>query len=279
MYKKILFVLFVSSLASVANSQFVKPEDLSGYSNNSMKSSGKLNDQYSDSLPYDSLARGTNTSFLKLGYQIGFGTYSMNNLKDINDQVSESLPFDSKIVDNFPGYLYFRPSVALEFAKYSIGLICSFQSTGSRISSKDFSGEYRFDTKVKSTSPGIYGDIKLLSQKKSRLCVYSIAGLIFSKLNIHETLSLKSSHDENQNIDFKAQNYFLEPGIDYSYSIGSLSVGLNVACFITIGSQAFYSGDNKKNSLQISKNNQDVKPDWNGIRSGFSILYTFRSKQ
>lgn len=276
MYKNLLFALFVFSLATVANSQ---PEDLSGYRNNSIESSGKFNDQNSVNLPYDSLPGGTNTSNLKLGYQIGFGTYSMNNLKDINDQVSESLPFDSKIVDNFPGYLYFRPSVTLEFAKYSIGLICSFQSTGSRISSKDFSGEYRFDTKVKATSPGIYGDIKLLSQKKSRLCVYSIAGLIFSKLNIHETLTLKSSHGENQSIDFKAQNYFLEPGIDYSYSIGSLSVGLNVGYFITIGSQGFYSGDNKKNSLQNSKNNQDVTPDWNGIRSGFSILYTFRSKQ
>ena len=109
--------------------------------------------------------------------------------------------------------------------------------------------------------------------------LFNIAGLIFSKLNIHETLTLKSSHGENQSIDFKAQNYFLEPGIDYSYSIGSLSVGLNVGYFITIGSQGFYSGDNKKNSLQNSKNNQDVTPDWNGIRSGFSILYTFRSKQ
>ena len=148
-----------------------------------------------------------------------------------------------------------------------------------RVSAKDFSGEYRFDTKVKSTAPGIYGDIKILSQKKSRLRIYSIAGLLFSKLNTHEFLTLKSGQGKNQSIDFKAQNYFLEPGVDYSYSIGSFSVGLNAGYFITIGSQAFYSGDNKKNTLHDSKNQQDVRPDWNGIRAGFSILYTIRSKQ
>ncbi len=268
MDKNILFVLFLFSLASVANSQFVKPGD-----------QFEINDQISESLPDSSLDTRTNTLHLKLGYQIGFGTYSMNSLKNLNDQVSESLPFDSKVVDNFPGYLYFRPSVVLELAKYSIGLICSFQSTGSRVSAKDFSGEYRFDTKVKSIAPGIYTDTKIFSQKKGRLCIYSIAGLLFSKLNTHEFLTLKSSQLENQSIDFKAQNYFWEPGVDYSFSIGSFSVGLNAGYFITIGNQAFYHGGSKKNTLYDYKKQQDVRPDWNGTRAGFSILYTIRSKQ
>jgi hypothetical protein len=252
MYKKILFALFVLSLSTVANSEFVLP---------------------------DSLTREINKLHLNLGYQIGFGTYSMNSLKNINDQISESLPFDSKVIDNFPRYLYFRPSVCLESAKHTIGFIWTFQSTGSRISAKDFSGEYRFDTKVRSTAPGIYGDIKIFSHKKSRLCIYSIVGLVFSKLNTHEFVTLKSGQGENQSIDFKALNYFLEPGVVYSYSIGSFSVGLNAGYFITFGSQAFYRDDNKKNTLYDSKNQQDVRPDWNGIRAGFSILYSFRSKQ
>jgi hypothetical protein len=238
MYKKILIVLIVFSLVQVANSQYVK-----------------------------------------FGYQIGLGTYSMKTLKNINDQISESLPFDSKVVANFPGYLYFRPYVSLELAGYSIGLIYTFQSTGSRISAKDFSGEYHFDTKVRSSAPGIYGDVKILYKKKSRLCIYSIAGLIFSKLKTHEFLTLQSSQVQNQNIDFKAQNFFLEPGLSYYYSIGSFSLGLNAGYFISIGSQAFYSGNSNKNTLHDYKNQQDVIPDWNGIRAGFSILYTIRSKQ
>jgi hypothetical protein len=226
-----------------------------------------------------SLVQVANSQHVKFGYQIGLGTYSMNTLKNINDQISESLPFDSKVVDNFPGYLYFRPSVSLELAGYSIGLICTFQSTGSRVSAKDFSGEYRFDTKVRSTAPGIYGEIKILSRKKSRLCVYSLAGLLFTKLKTQEYLTLQSSQVQNQNIDFKAQNFFFEPGLSYYYSIRSFSVGLNAGYFITIGSQAFYSGNSKKNALHDYKNQQDVKPDWNGIRAGFSILYTIGSKQ
>jgi hypothetical protein len=238
MYKKILIVLIILSFFHVANSQHVK-----------------------------------------FGYQVGLGTYSMNTLKNINDQISESLPFDSKIVDNFPGYLYFRPSVSLELAGYSIGLIYTYQSTGSRISAKDFSGEYRFETRVHSSAPGIYGDIKILTQKKNRLCIYSMAGLLFSKLKTHEFLTLQRSQVENQNIDFKAQNYFLEPGLNYNYSIGSFSLGLNAGYFITIGKKAFHSGTSNKNTLHDYKNQQDVKPDWNGIRAGFSILYYLGSKQ
>lgn len=238
MYKRILIVLLLFSLVQVANSQHVK-----------------------------------------FGYQIGLGTYSMNTLKNINDQVSESLPFDTKVVDNFPGYLYFRPSVSLVFAGYSIGLIYTFQSTGSRISAKDFSGEYSFDTKVHSSAPGIYGDLKIFSQKKNTLCIYSAAGILFSKLNTHESLTLQSSQVQNQIIDFKAQNFFMEPGLNYYYSIGSFCLGLNAGYFITIGSQAFYYGDVNKTKLHDYKNQQDVKPDWNGIRAGFSILYTIGSKQ
>jgi hypothetical protein len=226
-----------------------------------------------------SLVQVANSQHVKFGYQIGLGKYSMKTLKNINDQISESLPFDSKVVDNFPEYVYFRPSVSLELAWYSIGLICTFQSTGSRISAKDFSGEYRFDTMVRSIAPGIYGDIKILSQNKSRLCIYSMAGLLFSKLKTHEFLTLHSTQVENQNYYFKAQNYFLEPGLGYNYSIGSFSLGLNASYFITIGSQAFYRGDRNKIKLHDYKNQQDVKPDWNGIRAGFSIFYTIRSKQ
>lgn len=226
-----------------------------------------------------SLDQVANSQHVKFGYQVGLGTYSMKILKNINDQISGSLPFDSKVVDNFPEYLYFRPSVSLELAGYSIGLIYTFQSTGSRVSAKDFSGEYRFDTKVHSSAPGIYGDIKILTQKKSRLCIYSMAGLLFSKLKTHEFLTLQRSQVESQNIDFKAQNYFLEPGLSYYYFIGSFSLGLNAGYFVTIGSQAFYSGDSNKIRLHDYKNQQDVKPDWNGIRAGFSILYTIGSKQ
>jgi hypothetical protein len=279
MFKKIIFVFFVFSLAAVANSQPVKPGDQFGTGTNFMKSLEKINNEVSESQPHDSFEKGTNKLHLKLGYQIGYGTYSMESLKNINSQISESLPFDTKIVDNFPGYLYFRPSISLQSPSYGIGLIFTFQSTGSRISAKDYSGEYFCDTKLHSTAPGIYGDINILSQKKSRICFYSMTGLLFSKLKIHEFLSLQNSQVSDQNIDYKAQNYFLEPGLCYSYFLGSFSLGLNAGYFITIGSQAFYSGDNKENTLYDYKKQQDAKPDWNGIRAGFSILFTFKSKQ
>ena len=216
---------------------------------------------------------------ITFGYQIGYGTYSMKPLENLNYDISKNLQFDAKVVDNFPGYLYFRPSVSLELPRYSIGLIYTFQSTGSRVSARDFSGEYRFDTKVRSIAPGIYSDITIMSMKKCRLCFSSIVGLLYSKLNIQESLIIQSIKSEDQKMDFKSQNYFIEPGFVFYYSLGSFDIGLNADYSITIGKQAFYSGESKKNTLHNNYNQQDIKPDWNGIRAGFSLLYTIGSKQ
>jgi hypothetical protein len=223
-----------------------------------------------------SIVNVANSQYIKFGYQVGFGKYSMKSLKNINDQILESLAFDAKIVDNFPGYLYFRPSLTLQSDIYSVGLILTTQSTGSRISAKDFSGEYRFDTKVSAITPGIYGDYKLFSHKKSSICLSTLVGLSLSKLKTHEILALSGLKSVNQNILFKAQNFFFEPGINYGYSFGSFCIGLNAGYFITLGSKAF---QNNNKNLHDYKNQKDVKPDWNGFRAGCSFSYTIRSKE
>ena len=122
---------------------------------------------------------------LDAGFQLGTGFYSMSGLKSINNEVVRSLQFDSEIVSDFPPYFAYRPFILFNFGSYKFGIRYTFNSTGSRVSSKDYSGEYRFDMKIRSPSflstcikQGKYWDMfSLLIFKKS----YSIP--IFSKVS------------------------------------------------------------------------------------------------
>ena len=216
----------------------------------------------------------------KVRMQTGIGTYSMKGLKNINDYIINGLPFDTKQVSNFPAYWFYSPSILLSKNNFSIGPVYSFQSTGSRISAKDYSGEYRFDMKVKSSSIGIYAQFDLWSQQKSTLSFYSTLSAIFSGLEIIEYFNVSDSTLSNSSVNLKSLNYSFEPGVNYTYSfLKQLSLGVNLGYLVPFGKQAFYMGSNKDNTLYDSKNQEPVKPEWNGIRLGITVCYTLNHKK
>jgi len=59
------------------------------------------------------------------------------------------------VVKDFPPYLYFQPELSWGNDTFSIGICDAFQSTGARISVKDYSGEYRMESRIKSHAPAI----------------------------------------------------------------------------------------------------------------------------
>jgi len=213
----------------------------------------------------------------KFGFTTGIGTYSMSDLKIINDAVIEYLPFDTKIVSDFPPYLFYQPKIILEFNTLSLGLVYTFQSTGSRISGKDYSGEYRFDMKVNSHNPGIYAELGILSKPEYKFSVYSNAGLEFSNLKINEYLNLEDSVIHNYEQSFKAMNYYVEPGIIATHTFTSkFSIGINAGYLIEFGKNGFYK-DKKENEL-LDPSGHQTKPNWNGFRFGATIYYTINKK-
>jgi hypothetical protein len=214
-----------------------------------------------------------NSQEFNFGFQTGIGTYSMKGLKNINKTVPQGLPFDTKLVSDFPAYFYYRPSIIIRFNDFGLGLVYSFQSTGSRISAKDYSGEYRFDMKIKSNTPGIYCEVKLSAENKFNFYLYSIIGPSFSNLETKEYFNVADTVLTNANYKFKAQNYYIEPGINFLFPVKAFSFGLNLGYLIQFGDQAFYTGNDKKNILFDTKNQVSVKPDWNGFRVGLSVFY------
>ncbi len=216
-----------------------------------------------------------NSQEISFAFQSGVGAYSMKGLKNINNEIPKGLPFETKLVSDFPAYLYYRPSLIVRFDNFAVGLVYSFQSTGSRISAKDYSGEYRFDMLVRSHTPGIYCEYKLSGEDSFDFNLYAIIGPSFSRLETKERFFVADTLLSNENYKFKAQNYFIEPGINILYPVNAFSFGMNLGYFIQFGDQAYYTGTDKRNVLYDPKSSAPIKPDWNGIRVGLSVAYNF----
>jgi hypothetical protein len=212
---------------------------------------------------------------VSVGFQTGTGTYSMKGLKEINEIVKQDLPFDTKIVANFPPFLNYGSVIMISTSKANYGLMYTFQSTGSRISGKDYSGEYRFDMKINSSSPAIYEEVNIGTAGIIKCYIYSATGLLFSNLQMDEYLNVFDDEVINETSKFKSLNFFLESGLKFTCPVKFLDIGINAGYLLQVGKKSFHSVDNKNNILGNPINGEPVKPGWDGFRGGLSVFYTF----
>jgi hypothetical protein len=208
----------------------------------------------------------------KIGFESGIAVYNMKDLKGLTSDVHSSLPFNAKLVSNYPSYLYYNPGIYVSWENFNIGFHTGINSTGSRISSKDYSGEYEFDTRVVSIVPSFYADYKLTSLFEY-FAVYFVvkSGAVFSTLKIEEKLDVFDETISDISIDYNAVNYFFEPGLKLEYKLNKfLSFGLNTSYLIQFGNNEFESDD-----YGILYNNAfPIKPEWNSFRVGLSLFLT-----
>jgi hypothetical protein len=217
---------------------------------------------------------------VKIGFETGIGKFSMFDLKDMNTAIPELLPFDAKTVSDFPPFLYYEPKIIVKLGIFGAGLTYSFQSTGSRVSSKDYSGEYRFDMKVKSNSPGIYFEFDLLSPGKSDLSFYTTLKRNYSRLRINEYFNVLDSVLTDDISKFSAKNYSIEPGILFNRSFGFLIIGINAGYSVSFGKKdkQYFSMIKDENIILSNPVTQvPIKPDWSGFRFGLSLFIDLNS--
>jgi hypothetical protein len=215
---------------------------------------------------------------LKIGMKTGIGTYSMSDLKKLNSEVQKLYPFDTKIVSNFPPYFYYEPELLLNSNKVSFGLVYSFQSTGSRVSAKDYSGEYRYDMKINSNSPGIYMDVEMWSKHEFSLSLYLTSKATFSKLRTSEYFMLLESLLINEISKYRAMNYNFEPGIILTRSVSHFTFGINAGYSIDFWEKSFHNTANKEIILINPESQKKVKPNWSGFRLGLSASVSLKKK-
>jgi hypothetical protein len=214
------------------------------------------------------------TQNYRIGFQTGLGSYSMTDLKSLNNYVIRSTPFNDKVIADFPNYLYYKPEVKFEFNDFRLGATTSFHSTGSRVSLKDYSGEYLFDTKIKSYGISLTGDL-IINPGKTRLVNFlltSETGLLFSFLEMEEKFNLLEQIESDDSYNYSSHNYFVQPGIALDFNLPYVGVQLNLGYLIQFGKNSFV--DSEKNYLGV--NNNPVKPNWDGFRYGLTIYYRLK---
>jgi hypothetical protein len=212
--------------------------------------------------------------FLKVSIEVGIGTYQLSGLKEINESVLSDLPINGKLVHDFPATFYYRPSISLKFKRFNFGYSHTYKSTGARISTKDYSGEYRFDMISSAHSPSLHIDYLLSQNTKIETYVRLLGGVSFSDLSVEEFFELNEEVHTNESFEFSSNNYFFEPGFYFTYPIKGLLLESHIGYHISMGDNTLTdsSGDIE---LTNPDNGNSIPPNWGGIRIGIGLAYAF----
>lgn len=215
----------------------------------------------------------------QLGFEVhtGYGTYQMHNLRKFNNYVKEELSFTSAIKPNFPGYLYYMGSVYYKGETTQFGVNLGYYSTGSRVSSSDYSGEYRFDNLINAWKPGIIMRFEVENFDDAILFASFGTGMIFSQLNFSEYFKVYEDILINYQQDFSSLNYFLEPGLHIAIPIRQLIIAIQTKYMFQLGNKNFKGSDNIE--IINPETGKSLRPDWDGLRFDISLGYAIRLKK
>jgi hypothetical protein len=192
----------------------------------------------------------------------GLGSYAMTDLRSVNEAVMPD--FDSRLVTDFPPYWFFQPRLNLIWTKFNLGFEYTIQYTGSRISAKDYSGEFTYDMLIASDNVGLFFGWELIRKNRFRLAVEAHSGMAFTKLDVDYSFQLNNTIIEEYSSRSRVTNFYLQPGLSCDYFIfPQMSLGLSAGYYFDIGNPNF------------TIFNDEVGAQWRGYRIGLTMGYIF----
>jgi len=218
--------------------------------------------------------QGRNTKF---EFQIGVGTYNMSDLKDLNEAIPATQLFNTEIVSNFPPYLYWRPSLTFYTGKMAFGFFLNLQSTGSRVSASDYSGEYCFDMRIKGYGPGLNVAYNISEFSGFQVWGNLALGFNYTSMNMKEYFEFLETTYTDEKIKLNAYNGFIEPGIRVDYKLNNIPLHLLKPCslFINLGFQFQLLGKplyyQKPENVYQDSWGYTLNPDWSGLRIALGL--------
>lgn len=212
----------------------------------------------------------------KVSVTAGAGTYRMQSMKAFIEMVNESLPFTPEVVDEFPPYFWYAADASMIKGDFTWGLTINYNSTGSRVSLKDYSGEYLSDRKLIAVSPGISAGY-LLPTFGDRMSLTPVAdlGLLISGMEVDETMVVGGEIVSDFHNNYSALNFYASPSVRFAWAISSLvSMELKTGYLLQFGGGQFKSKAHRGSGLGI----YHVTPDWTGLRCGLSVVISLPKK-
>jgi hypothetical protein len=221
-----------------------------------------------------------NSQDLAVGINLGVAKARMNDLKGLNEDILKYLPFDAKQVTAFPLALNYGFSFSSTFAKgVIIGFEYGYFSTGSRISSVDYSGNYKYDNISSYHGIGIILGGDLIKRQSISLNLLMNFGCHFSNLKMHESLKV---YEEEIESDYKfiSRSAFIKPTVQILYAFQHFKFGVYMGYNMDMNDK-FYLKYDQHRKLINPYDEATVKSDWNGIQCGihFSVSILSDRKQ
>ena len=184
----------------------------------------------------------------------GLGTYKMDNLKEINKLQAMTLPIKTVTVDNFNPGLYLGTSFNNKLSKYFLfGLNYQFNSTGSRIGQKDYSGYYAYDQIVNSHFFAIEPEVIIKKTNSIMISVSIVTGTSFTSLEIKEVISISGQKEKNSE-SFTAVSFPLYPAVKLSKPFSNTISGTVSLGYLYDPGGVFHL-EGQKNAIIRIKNN------------------------
>ncbi len=206
---------------------------------------------------------------ITLDINAGYGTYSMSQIKESMKDIMVTNYFDPKQVENFPGYVYFRPNIAVNFNFFNVGASYTLMSTGSRYSLHDYSGDYKFDTQIIGNAAGLFVEFPFYTLNKFQLYIATEGGIVFNKMKLEETLQLYDLYNNVYNETFLSKNFFIKPYFKLEYKFRkNISSNINIGFHKDINENKMYFKANKSRKT-------DFVANWDGLRASIGISYSF----
>ena len=210
-----------------------------------------------------------------IGLSAGIAFPRMELAKSQLKGVHGSLPFEAKITDNFPAWIEYKAEFYSDFDYFEFGAYFARNTTGGRISSKDFSGSYSFDQHMLYVVFGPALKLRVIEFYKTRIFFSLGGGPEFLKTDILEEIELYANNKKKTYLKIRDEHLGLHLSLGLSADY-KLSDRFLASLYLNYYFSSYYNP--KKIYHSYRYNEIRIKPQWNGARTGLTIFYTFPKK-
>lgn len=207
---------------------------------------------------------------LRIGASAGYSTFFMNELYGNLNSGKEQLPFDAQITSSYPGWISFGGFFEVRATRLSyLGLKYEFNSTGARISRKDYSGEFRYDELLRSHFFCLTESIEVFRSGNILADIQLNPGMIYSNIKTIEDITVSDTTIFSNSQSYHSLSFAGEIRLRFNYSFDSYDAGAYIGYLYDFGGR-----------LKNTNGTSSIKTQWTGLRVGVIFSYSFfRKKQ
>lgn len=220
-------------------------------------------------------ATGSNAGILKLNLSPGYSYYNMTDMKQFQESMASKYLFKSAFLGNFPEF--WSMGGALEYY-YEIGVGMSLgyfsESTGSKSSYVDYSGEYYDKYKLKSNnfSFGLIFDSRFAGIDWKYFKTYLQINVGYKNTSLIKEEYWQMLGSDTLTIgEYSAGSGFVEPQLRIGIPFHKFEIGLSLGYHSDLAGKYERISTNKvkpkkEEFLFDDKNNLIISSEWSGIR-------------